>query len=79
MKNLADDPDYASIKKQLAEQLDAWIEATHDSAPADLSKDTFDRLTGKSLLKGKERREAARGTPAGADRDASHINAPGPR
>jgi arylsulfatase A-like enzyme len=79
MKNLAADPDYASMKERLAKQLDAWIEATHDSAPADLSKDTFDRLTGKSSLKGKERRNAARGTPAGADRDAAHINAPGPR
>lgn len=79
MKNLADDPDYASVKKQLVEKLDAWIEATHDSVPANLSKDFFDRLTGKPLLKGKELREAARGTPSGADRDAAHVNAPGPR
>ncbi|OYW24817.1 MAG: hypothetical protein B7Z55_01110 [Planctomycetales bacterium 12-60-4] len=79
LHNLANDPDYASVKTQLSKLLDEWSEATHDSVPADLSKDTFDRETGKSLLKLTERLRAPRGTPAGWDRDAARTNAPGPR
>lgn len=79
MRNLATDPNYASTKAMLAKLLDEWTEATHDSVPADLSKDTFDRETGKKLLTGKDHKLIPRGTPAGADRDAAHMNAPGPR
>ncbi len=79
MHNLANDPDYASTKAMLAKLLDEWTESTHDSVPTDLSKDTFNRETGKPLLSGKESKLIPRGTPAGADRDASHTNAPGPR
>jgi N-sulfoglucosamine sulfohydrolase len=79
MRNLATDPNYASTKAILAKLLDEWTEATHDSAPADLSKDTFDRETGKPLLSGKERKLVPRGTPAGWDRDAARVNAPGPQ
>ena len=63
MRNLATDPNYASTKARLAKLLDEWTEATHDSAPADLSKDTFDRETGEPLLSGKEHKLAPRGTP----------------
>jgi len=83
MRNLATDPDYASTKARLAKLLDEWTEATHDSAPADLSKDTWDRETGQPLTSGADSWEVfntgSRGTPPGADRDAAHINAPGPR
>jgi len=37
----------------------------------------FDRETGESLYKRKD--NSYRGTPPGWDRDASHVNAPGPR
>jgi arylsulfatase A-like enzyme len=79
MHNLATDPHYADTKARLAKLLDEWTEATHDSAPAELTKDTFDRETGKPLLTGKDCKNAPRGTPAGWDRDAAHANAPGPR
>lgn len=76
LNNLADDPNYASVKERLAELMTEWTEATGDSVPADLSKDSFDRETGESL---KIKNNAFRGTPAGWDRDASRVNAPGPR
>jgi arylsulfatase A-like enzyme len=80
LRNLANDPNYASTKAKLAKLLDEWTEATHDSAPADLTKDSFDRETGKTLLpRVKGRAPTPRGTPAGGDRDAIHTNAPGPR
>lgn len=79
MRNLANDPDYISTKERLAKLLDQWSKDTHDSVPANLSKDTFDRETGKSILKGKGRKDALRGTPAGWDREAARVNAPGPR
>jgi arylsulfatase A-like enzyme len=86
LRNLANDPDYASTKTRLAKLLDEWAEATHDSVPADLTPDSFDRESGQSLLttargkgKGKGRAATPRGTPAGWDRDAAHVNAPGPR
>lgn len=77
LSNLANDPDYASVKARLAKLLDQWTEQTGDSAPADVSKDMFDRETGESLYK--RRDTSYRGTPAGWDREAAKINAPGPR
>jgi N-sulfoglucosamine sulfohydrolase len=76
LNNLTADPNYAADKEHLAALMDEWIKATGDSAPADLSKDGFDRTTGESL---KIKNNAYRGTPAGWDREASHVNAPGPR
>lgn len=70
----------ARQRAALSKLLDEWTEATHDSAPADITKDSFDRETGKSLLpRVKGRAPTPRGTPAGGDRDAIHTNAPGPR
>ncbi|WP_078813686.1 sulfatase family protein [Prosthecobacter debontii] len=77
LTNLASDPNYASVKVRLAKLLDDWTEQTGDSAPADISRDMFDRETGESLYKRKD--NSYRGTPPGWDRDASHVNAPGPR
>jgi hypothetical protein len=44
--------------------------------PAQLSRDTFDRETGAAL---KQAKASFRGTPAGAERHADRLNAPGPR
>jgi hypothetical protein len=77
LHNLADDPKCAPVKAGLASLLDAWAEATGDSAPANLSADSFDRETGKHL-KGVAK-DSFRGTPAGSDRGADRINSPGPR
>ncbi len=79
LHNLATNADYASVKARLAALLDQWTDETGDSAPADLSKDSFDRLTGEPLKARKNKTSTFRGTPAGWDRDAAHINAPGPR
>ena len=76
LQNLADDPNYTSVKARLAKLMTEWTEATGDSAPADLSKDSFDRETGDKL---KLKEQDYRGTPAGWDKDASHINTTGPR
>ena len=76
LENLADNPDYASVKKRLSMLLDRWVDETGDDVPENISKDAFDRETGESLKVGKE---AFRGTPAGWDRGASKVNAPGPR
>lgn len=76
MKNLASDPNYASVKARLSKLLDQWIDETGDDIPENISKDSFDRETGDSLKLGKD---AFRGTPPGWDRGAPRINAPGPR
>lgn len=76
LNNLIDDPNYASVKERLAKLMTEWTDATGDSVPAEISKDSFDRETGESL---KIKNNAFRGTPAGWDRDASRVNAPGPR
>ena len=76
LHNLADDANYASVKQRLAKAMDEWTTATGDSVPANLSKDSFDRETGDKL---KLKEADYRGIPAGWDKDAAHINAPGPR
>lgn len=77
LRNLGDDPKHAAAKARLAALLDAWAEATGDSAPAKLSADSFDRETGKRLPG--LAKDAFRGTPAGSDRGAPRVNNPGPR
>ncbi|MFO1483490.1 MAG: sulfatase [Verrucomicrobiaceae bacterium] len=76
LTNLADDPDYTSVKQRLAKLLNEWTDATGDSVPAEISKDYFDRETGERL---KIKEQDYRRTPPGWDRDAIHVNAPGPR
>lgn len=77
LQNLADDPNYASVKARLASLLDDWTQVTGDSTPEHLSPDAYDRETGERL-KGKKG-PPERGTPAGDDKDSAHLNAPGPR
>ena len=47
--------------------------------PATLTPDGFDRDTGRPLPKAAKGKNAPRGTPAGSERQADRINAPGPR
>lgn len=76
LNNLAADPDYESVKARLSTMLDQWVDQTGDDVPEKLSPDGFDRITGKPLAK---KGRPVRGTPAGWNREASKINAPGPR
>ena len=75
MKNLAGNPEFAAVQKRLAKLLDQWADETGDAVPEQLSRDSFDRETGKRLGKG----EGYRGTPPGGPRDAIYVNRPGPR
>ncbi len=79
VRDLAADPDYASTKARLAALLDRWMDETGDDVPDDLSRDSFHRDTGEKLPNPTRSKEAFRGTPPGWDRQASQINAPGPR
>ncbi|MDP3070819.1 MAG: sulfatase [Opitutaceae bacterium] len=84
MKNLAADPAHRAAKIRLAKLLADWSAATGDTVPAKLTPDGFDRETGVAVRvsdapKGKATKAAARGTPAGSERNAAFINAPGPR
>lgn len=74
LNNLAGKKKFAKQQAQLASVLEQWIEETHDSVPAEISHDSFDRETGKSLGIKDYRR-----TTPGEDRRASFVNAPGPR
>jgi hypothetical protein len=47
--------------------------------PAKLTPDGFERDTGRPVPKAGKGKNAARGTPAGSERQADRINAPGPR
>jgi arylsulfatase A-like enzyme len=76
LNNLVDNPNYASVKERLAKLMTEWTDATGDSVPAEISKDFFDRESGERL---KIKEQDYRRTPAGWDRDASRVNAPGPR
>ncbi len=74
LNNLAGDAKYASRKRLLEAKLAVWMEETHDSVPKEISHDSFDRETGKSLNVKSYRR-----TTPGEDRGATTANAPGPR
>ena len=79
LRNLASEPAHAAAKARLAKLLADWTTATGDTVPAQLTPDLFDRETGAAAAKGKKGRTNSRGTPAGAERQADRINAPGPR
>ncbi len=49
LTNLADRPEYATVKSELLKALQAWREQTGDSLPNRLTPDKFDRETGKPL------------------------------
>jgi arylsulfatase A-like enzyme len=75
LKNLASEYAYAETKARLAKILDQWISETGDAVPENLSRDSFDRETGKRLPGNPD----FRGVPPGGPRDAIHVNRPGPR
>ncbi|NBW96832.1 MAG: heparan N-sulfatase [Planctomycetia bacterium] len=76
IRNLVDDPAHAGAVARLRRLLDDWIETTHDSCPEAISRDAYDRQTGRAL---EIPSDAYRGTPPGSDRDAAAVDAPGPR
>lgn len=77
LTNLAGDARFEDTQRELRTALDRWMEETGDSVPAAISPDTFDRQTGDRLPKVKSGEPTAM-TP-GEDRNADHINLPGPR
>jgi N-sulfoglucosamine sulfohydrolase len=83
IKNLVTDPRAQDRLIHLRSVMDAWQEATHDSAPANFTPDYFDRVSGYSdHATGKpvsEVREPILGVSPGSDRGASQVDAPGPR
>jgi arylsulfatase A-like enzyme len=76
LRNLADDPAHAGVRQRLSAVLDRWRDETGDSAPGDISRDSFDRETGDRIA---SKESDYRGTTPGEDREAHRINAPGPR
>lgn len=76
LRNVAKDPNYSADLARLRGLMFRWIEETHDSVPNNLSRDYFDRETGRQL---EMKRDAFRGVAPGEDRRAQFINAPGPR
>ena len=74
LNNLAGDAKHAGKRELLEAKLSAWMKETHDSVPKEISHDSFDRETGKSLKVKNYRR-----TTPGEDRGATNVNAPGPR
>jgi arylsulfatase A-like enzyme len=74
LNNLAGNAKFAAQQKELSSMLAVWSDETHDSVPKDISRDSFHRETGKALKIKNYRR-----TTPGEDRNASSINAPGPR
>ncbi len=79
LHNLAADPKHRLIKIRLAKLLAEWSDETGDTVPAHLTPDGFDRETGAAIKAAKGGKATPRGTPAGTERNASHINATGPR
>lgn len=76
LNNLANDDSLVKVRTRLLAMLFQWMEDTGDSVPKNISKDSFDRETGKPL---KVTKNEYRLTTPGEDRGASRINASGPR
>lgn len=76
LKNLAQDSAHAAALRRLRDVMTRWREETADSAPPQPSQDGFDRETGKRLFP--EGDTSYYRTPAGSNRDATHVNSPGP-
>lgn len=76
-------PGLGALHAKLAAVMDQWQEETHDSAPEDYTPDHFDRVTGYlDQATGRpvhELRQPQYRTAPGSDRNASTIDAPGPR
>ena len=75
LDNLAKDPEFATELARLRKVLERWSEETADSVPDQLSRDSFDRVTGKSI----DKHQSFRGITPGEDHQAWKVNASGPR
>jgi arylsulfatase A-like enzyme len=78
LKNLASVAEDAKTLKQMQMFLQTWTEETCDSIPMTISRDQFDRETGKPLLPKSKSKDWFRGTPAGWDRKADRTLEHGP-
>lgn len=80
LNNLIDDETYFVQIEELQNILKKWQEETGDTEPEVLTKDHFDRITGKFLLGDTEKinKIVIRGEIPGETKDAPHINRPGP-
>ena len=78
LKNLASIADDAKTLKQMQRFLQTWTEATCDSIPMTISRDQFDRTTGKPLRSDSKTKDWFRGTPAGWDLKAAQTLEHGP-
>lgn len=76
LQNLAANPAHAETKARLAALLDQWTAETGDTAPENLTPDSFDRETGKPIGK---KKQPPRGDYPGLPKNAAHIHASGPR
>jgi len=77
LTNLADDLEHKSVREDLAAALGLWIDQTGDSVPGSIRRDEFDREHGTKLPQPEF--VASDIIAAGEDRNADHVNAPGPR
>ncbi|MBL7106082.1 MAG: sulfatase [Phycisphaerae bacterium] len=78
LNNLASDPAYQKELQKLRKVIDRWQKETHDTVPADLTHDIFDRQTGL-LLKGENSPTVKRRkTTPGSERNASTVTSKGP-
>jgi hypothetical protein len=77
VNNIVADPNHKKALEHLRKRMDEWQKRTGDTVPENLTKDRFDRQTGKRLFKNLV--PAQRGTIPGSERDARNVNDPGPR
>jgi len=77
LNNIVDDPNHKKALEHLRERMREWQRRTGDTVPQHLTRDRFDRQTGRRLFKGLVPPE--RGIIPGSERDAQNINDPGPR
>lgn len=75
LHNLVEDPAYRDTLNKLRGLLSQWRAETGDDLPEDLSRDRYDRETGKPVV---DSREQIYGTTPGERSGAEHRNAPGP-
>ena len=80
IKNLASDPKYRKVLKNLRKIMDQWQRRTGDTTPSldEATPDRHDRRTGKRITKKRGMRPVA-GIVPGQTSGASQINDPGPR
>ena len=71
--NVADNPAFADVLKEMRAVMNQWREETADTWPADITPDWYERFNGTPLEV-----ERTRGEMPGAAKNAMHVNAKGP-